>query len=195
VRRTSFQKDGYLTAGQTPSEADTEIDIESVPKLLADNVAIKYGFDDAGQREAADIDSGKKPFRDAIVGPEMLSDISMERPKSKKLMRFFLGKVENEANESFTYTRPIRRQWAIAVSAPKPAENVAASDTKINTQKPAILIMSTASQQDSKEIAIKESTTKLEKTPSNYLESPISPSHSPDVRPPAADLLLTWKCS
>ena len=97
-KRTSFKKDGYVAAaGQTPSEADTEIDTESVPRLLADNVAITYGFQDASDKKAADEGAEKKTLRDEIAAPGMMGVRSVEKRKSIKLViRFPWANIENE---------------------------------------------------------------------------------------------------
>jgi hypothetical protein len=184
-KRTSFKNDGYVAAGQTPSEADTEIDTESVPRLLADNVAITYGFQNASNKKAADEGAEKKSLRDEIAAPGMMGGRSVERRKSMKLViRFPRGNIENEANESTTHIRPVSRRWAVAVSG-----------TNVNFLNPATnLDMSATKQQAEKKLATEE-TPKMGKTPPSYLESPVSPKTSPDVRSPAADSLLTLELS
>lgn len=89
-KRTVSEKDGYVAAGQTPSEADTEIDTESVPRLLADNVAIKYGFKDAADKKAADKGAEKKLPRGEIAASDMMGSGSAERRKILKLVIRFL---------------------------------------------------------------------------------------------------------
>lgn len=202
-KRTSAQTDGYLTAGQTPSEADTDIDIDSVPKLLAENVAIEYGFKDACQKKAAGLTqkqatyvaAREQEFCDGMAAHASLRGRPVEKQEPRKLwIRFFQGDIEIKADEGSTYTRTVRRQWVAARRDPVDAEEAPASGVTINTQKPAATLkMEAAKQQVSKEFAIEETTTKAEKTHRNVLESPISPKNSPDVRSPAADSLLALK--
>jgi hypothetical protein len=182
-KRTIAKNDDYVTAGQTPSEAETEIDTESVPRLLADNVAIKYGFKDANDKKPAGEGTEKKVLRDEIASSEMMSGRSTEGRKIIKLvMRFVWENTENEANESSTHNRPVSRRRAIAVATPR-------IDAPKSTPG---LNMSATKQQVEKEIATKEAT-KAGKTPSSYLESPVSPKNSPDVRSSASDSLFALK--
>ncbi len=153
------QKDSSPATSQTPSEAETDIDIESVPKLLGDNVAIKYGFDEDGDKKAISKEGEQKPPRDAAAAGELAVDKSVNRPKRVMLVIGFLcEKIENEANESSTY-RQVRQALAYDSGniAPYACPSLTLSATKREAEK-------------------------KRKAPGSYLESPASPKHSLDVR-------------
>lgn len=206
-KRISPQTDGHLITGQTPSEADTDIDLDSVPKLLADNVAIEYGFKNAGQKKAAVLTpkpaayvaARERGFRDEMAAHASLNASLGGRFMGKwkpreLLLRFFQEEIENKPDESSPYTGSVLKRWVAERRDPVDAEKAPASGVTINSQKvAATLKMEAAIQQVSEEFAIEESTTKAEKTHRNVLESPISPKNSPDVSSPAADLLLNLK--
>lgn len=83
-KRATSKNDGNITTGQTPSEADTEIDTESVLSLLSDNVAIKYGFKDVDDKNAND-EGAKEILRDEIAASDMMSGRSVEKEKRKRI--------------------------------------------------------------------------------------------------------------
>jgi hypothetical protein len=101
-KRATSKNDDNVTTGQTPSEADTEIDTELAPSLLADNVAIKYGFKDADDKKANN-DGAKEVLRDEIAASDMMGSKSVEKEKRKRIksvIRFSWENIENETNET-----------------------------------------------------------------------------------------------
>jgi hypothetical protein len=159
------------------------MDIESVSRLIADNVAIKYGFKITADNKADE--GGQKVLRGEIAACDMMDGRFVEEEERKRIklvIRFLLEHIGNETNDGSAHTRPVRREWVtapgnVSTSTPNPA-------AKLN--------MSAVTKQVEKKMATKE-TPGAGKIPSSNLESPISPKNSPDVRSSAADSLLILK--
>lgn len=73
---SAIQKQNPRLATDTSSEAETEIDIESVPKLLAENVAIVYGKDDIDQKKALDKKTEQKSVDNKVRETRILLCLS-----------------------------------------------------------------------------------------------------------------------
>jgi hypothetical protein len=184
-KRETSKNDSNVTTGQTASEADTGIDTKSAPRLLADNATIQHGFEDATDKKADD-EGVKKVLRDKIAASDMMGSRFVEKENRKHIklvIRFSWRNIENKTNESSTHTRSIRRVWATAPGSTNTSDLNPAANLNISAA---------TKQQVEKKMTTQE-TPRVGKAPGSYLESPLSPKNSPDVRSPATDLLLTLK--